>query len=274
MDPMTPQSGPSVSIILPCFNEAPEIVSASFKSIVEQSCQEFECLVVDESSDPVKAEVVRDLCAVDPRFTYVRPDSRIGLAGSLNLGISRSNGNFIARFDADDLCVAKRLEWQMGFLIDHPEVGVVGGAMEIIDESGTTTAYRGYPLVHEGICAKMMWTNAMAHPTVMFRREVLEVNGGYDPNIGAEDLELWLRWMKRGVKFANLPQALVMYRQGSTVRSRVNWSGNLRARCRHFSRKYLMRRLFGICAIAIWANIPASFQEWLYRSLILRSRRR
>lgn len=271
---MTPQCEPSVSIIIPCFNEAAEIVSASFKSIVEQSCQEFECLVVDESSDPVKAGVVRAICATDPRFTYVRPETRLGLAGSLNLGISRSKGSIIARFDADDLCVAERLEWQLEFLRQHPEIGVVGGAMEIIDESGMTTAFRGYPLVHECICAKMMWANAMAHPTVMFRREVMEAHGGYDPRIGAEDLELWLRWMNKGVKFANLPQVLVRYRQGSTVRSAVNWNGNLRARCRHFSRDYFLRRLFGICAIAVWANIPPALQEWLYRSLMFSSRQR
>ena len=120
----------------------------------------------------------------------------------------------------------------------------------------------------------MQLTTTMAHPTVMFRREAIEQYGGYNPDFRfAEDLDLWLRWINAGLRFANLQQVLVHYRQDNTRRNRLHWRYNLRARTSNFSSSYSILRILGITGIATWAALPKVVQEHLFRFLILNRRR-
>jgi glycosyltransferase involved in cell wall biosynthesis len=261
---------PRVSIVVPSFNEAPQIVSASLASVRAQTMDDFECIVVDESTDEARARACREVCEADPRFIYIHPNERLGLAGSLNLGLSRARGALIARFDADDLCQPERLALQAAFLDAHPMVDVVGGALEVIDEDGAHQGVRRYPLGHLDIARRMQLTNAMAHPTVMYRRAMVERHGGYDTSFRySEDLDLWLRWLNAGVRFANLPQVLVRYRQQITRRNTLHWRYNLRARTRNFGRSFIVRRAAGIGCIAVWSALPAVVQESVFRLLML-----
>lgn len=264
---------PRVSLIVPSFNEDPAVVGASLDSVRAQTMDDFECIVIDESTDPRLAEACRACCEGDSRFVYVHPTERLGLARSLNLGFARARGELIARFDSDDLCAPDRLALQVAFLAAHPAVGVVGGALEIMDESEATLAYRRYPDVHRDIARGMQMTTTLAHPTVMFRRALFERHGGYDPEFRfSEDLDLWLRWLNAGVVFANLPQVLVRYRQQNTRRHTRHWRYNLRARVRNFGTPYLLRRAAGIVCIALWAALPSPIQESVFRVLMLRRR--
>lgn len=267
----TMPASPLVSIVVPSFNELPQIVSASLASVREQTMGDFECIVVDESTDESRARACREVCAADPRFIYLHPSERLGLAGSLNLGLSRARGALVARFDADDLCQPERLALQTAFLNAHPAVGVVGGALEVIGEDGRHQGVRHYPLKHLDIARRMQLTNAIAHPTVMYRRAVVERHGGYDTSFRySEDLDLWLRWLNAGVHFANLPQLLVRYRQQVTRRNTLHWRYNLRARTRNFGRSFIVRRAAGIGCIAVWSALPAAMQESVFRLLMLR----
>ena len=263
---MTNTNSPTVSVIVPSFNENPDTIYSSLQSLRNQTWSDFECMVIDESTDPGKAEAVRSECTRDIRFHYVRPESRIGLAASLNLGILKAKANLIARFDADDICMPQRLALQVAFLHKHPEIGVLGGSMEIIDNAERPVGCRNYPLSHKAIETAMMTTNAIAHPTVMFRRSVSEMHGAYDSNFRfSEDLDLWLRWLNAGVRFANLPDILLKYRQQYTHRNASNWDYNLMARRRNFTSKHMMHRMAGILGIAIWSKLPVSLQERFYR---------
>jgi glycosyltransferase involved in cell wall biosynthesis len=229
--------------------------------------------VIDESTDPRKAEAIQKACTLDARFHYIHPPTRIGLPASLNLGLSMANGSLIARFDSDDICLPDRLKLQVEFLDNHPEIGIVGGSVEIIDDSGKTQGIRSYPQTHHEIFSKMMLTNAMAHPTVTFRKAISDTRGSYDETFRfSEDLELWLRWLNCGVAFANLPQILVKYRQQETRRNPLHWSFNLQARRRHFTSQYFFRRLLGIAAVSTWTLLPARLQESLFRMLIFKSK--
>lgn len=262
---------PLVTVVIPCFNEEPNIVRASLGSVRNQSFRDFECIVVDESTEPELAENCRLICDEDHRFTYIHPNKRLGLSGSLNLGISLAKGELVARFDSDDICLPTRLANQILFMQANPTVGVVGGAMEIIDDSGTTTAVRHYPLDHISISRKLQYTNAFAHPTVMFRKSIVERFGAYSPEFKfAEDLELWLRLLNRGVRFANMQEVLVQYRQGETNRQMKNWRYNLKARILHISKDLFFLRLLGIVAISIWSITPDFMQKKIYQLAILK----
>ena len=244
---------------------------ASLESIRNQTFTDFECIVVDESSNLELASACRDVCSEDPRFIYIHPIERLGLANSLNLAISRARGQFIARFDSDDICVPQRLELQVDFLLGHPEISVVGGGMDIISTDGNFIAHRSYPQFSIDLVKSMQFTNAIAHPTVMYRKDAIDRYGGYKPYLFCEDLDLWLRWMNSGLLFYNLPQVLVHYRQDSTLRDTLNWRFNLRVRISNFKAQYFFRRVFGILSISLWVAIPQKLKEQIYKLLVLRS---
>jgi glycosyltransferase involved in cell wall biosynthesis len=265
---------PRVSVIVPVFNEPPEVLRASLASLRNQSWQDFDCVVVDESTDVSRARECEAQCALDSRFRYVHPASRLGLPGSLNLAIDQSSGDYIARFDSDDVCLPERLARQIAFLDAHPEIAIVGGALEVIDDDDRTTALRTYPTDHEAIERGMQTTNTMAHPTVMYRRTATAVHGAYDASFRySEDLDLWLRWLNAGMRFANLPDVVVRYRQKSTSRQTLHWKYNLRARLHNFSSRHIARRCAGIAAIGIWMILPQRVQESVFRLLMFRAAR-
>lgn len=266
-------SVPRVTVVIPSFNEPTEVLRKSLDSVAAQTMTDFECLVIDESTRPEAAATCRALCERDARFRYVHPETRIGLAASLNLGLSMARAPLIARFDADDICLPHRLERQVAFLDAHPEVGVLGGGLEIFTAEDGTIAVRDYPVDPRVIERRFQTTTPIAHPTVMMRKSVVDCFGGYDPSFRfAEDLDLWLRLLNRDVRFANLPEVLVRYRQQSTARNPQHWQFNLRARTRNFSRRQFPRRVMGVLAIAAWRVIPKPIQEHVFHRLLLRKR--
>ena len=264
---------PLVSVVVPSFNEQPQVIRASLESIRNQTFRRFECIVVDESTNEELAAACQSICAEDPRFIYFHPTERLGLPGSLNLAISHARSSLIARFDSDDVCVPDRLALQVAFLTAHPEISLVGGAIIIINDKGNILAHRRYPENSAKIAQGMQLTTTIAHPTVMFRKEAIQKYGGYKPDFHfAEDLDLWLRWMNAGLHFANLPDILVHYRQVSMTRNQRHWRYNLRARISNLSFSYLILRIFGIACIATWVAIPKILQECIFKLLILRRR--
>ena len=267
-------SNPLVTVVVPSFNEPPHIVRASLESIRNQTFSRFECIVVDESTNPELAQACQSVCAEDPRFIYVHPTRRLGLPKSLNLAIAHTRSRLIARFDSDDICVPERLALQVAFLEAHSEISVVGGALSIINDEGEILAHRCYPEDAIKIAKGMQLTTTIAHPTVMFRREAVEKYGGYNPDFRfAEDLDLWLRWMNAGLRFANLTQVLVHYRQDNVRRSRHHWRYNLRARTSNFNSCYLILRILGIACIATWAALPWVVQAHIFKFLTIYRRR-
>lgn len=266
-------STPFVTVVVPSFNEHAHNVRTSLESIRSQTYSNFECIVVDESTRTEMAIACQAICAEDPRFIYMHPSERLGLSQSLNLAISHARGQLIARFDSDDICLPNRLELQVDFLQLHPDVSVLGGAMDIISTEGRLIARRCYPQLSSEINSAMQLTNAIAHPTVMFRKEVIDLYGSYNPSyLYCEDLDLWLRWMNAGLLFRNLPQVLVQYRQDTTRREHLNWRYNLRARLSNFSSRNLIRRIIGILCIAVWVTVPGKLQEQIYKVILLSQR--
>jgi len=260
---------PKVSLVVPVFNEAVHVLEQSLGSVASQTFMNFECLIIDESSDPYLASACRVLCDQDKRFRYIHPEKRLGLAESLNLGISLAQGELLARFDSDDICMPNRLMMQVDFLAAHPEVDVLGGCLEIISEDGDFIALRDYPADQARIERSFHTTTSIAHPTVMMRKCVITKFGAYDTSfLYAEDLDLWLRYLNKGVKFANLQEVLVRYRQEDTNRKKLHFRFNLRARIVNFRSSFILLRIIGILGIAIYCILPSSFQKFIFRGLL------
>lgn len=263
---MTPQ----VSVVVPCFNEETAIVKQSLESLRLQTFRDFECIVIDESTDEKKAEACRSFCETDDRFVYIHPETRLGLAESLNYGFKQARGKYIARFDSDDICHPSRFEKQVAFLDQNQHIGIVGGSMQIINSEGKVLAFRSYPCEHNAIERKFVYANSLAHPAVMIRKDVIrDEEGPYRKDFRfSEDLELWLRLLSKGVKFANLPDLLVDYRQDSTFRPPANWRFNAMARRIHMSAPYRFQKVLIASLLTIWAGLPKIIQELVYKKLI------
>jgi glycosyltransferase involved in cell wall biosynthesis len=257
-----------LSVVVPNFNEEVETVKKAFDSLSIQSFPDFEVLVIDDSTNTELANACYELTLKDSRFAYIKPINRLGLASSLNLGIKFSKGLYIARFDSDDICEPDRFRLQLQYLEKHEYIDVVGSWMNIMNGDSDEILTRKYPSNHNEIVKKFIYANAMAHPTIMIRKASLikEKNGPYRSDFSyCEDLELWLRLISKGIRFANIPIPLITYRQNTTHRTFPNWKFNIKARLLHISRPYLFRKILAIGLLMIWVLLPKFIRNFVYK---------
>ncbi|MBK8500188.1 MAG: glycosyltransferase [Flavobacteriales bacterium] len=204
-----------VCILLP-FRNAVSTLEAAIASIAQQTYSDWKLLLLDNASTDEGSSIAQRWAERDPRITLL-DEPRIGIAHALNTGLTHAQGKYIARMDADDISHPERLAKQVAFLEAYPEVGVLG----------TRTRFETKVVKSSGMAWFVNWQNAIAtphehyvkrfvdapiaHPTVMFRRELVEQHGAYSTGPLPEDHELWLRWMDAGVRFAKLPEELLTW---------------------------------------------------------------
>ncbi len=253
-------SNPEISIIFPIYNENINYLEKSIISLLNQSFTNFECIFIDDSNDASPEYYCKKIIGKDSRFRYLKPKKRIGLPASLNLGISIAKSDLIARFDSDDLCEFDRLEKQLNYLKLHKKVDVLGSSITLIDEVGSVSGLKNYPSDHASISKFFLVRNAIAHPSVMFRKELISKYGGYDEAfLYAEDLELWLRLLNHGVQFHNLNYPLLRYRSTNRYMSHKNWIYNIKARLKNLGKKDILLKLIIIFMIFLLLYIPSRF---------------
>jgi glycosyltransferase EpsE len=212
----------SVTVLMPVRNSVGSVERA-VQSIIHQTYDAWELLVVDDASTDGTWEVVQGLARRDPRVVAIRNSERRGLGASLNLVWPRSRNELIARMDGDDESLATRLERQASFLSEHPKVAVLGAGAELVDESGAHLGVTLRPERHEELVRDMYRRSPFIHPSVMMRRSFLEALGGYDELLRrAQDQDLWLR-AYRQFRFHNLQEPLIRYR----VRRALSWEAIL-----------------------------------------------
>lgn len=204
---------PAVSVIMTVRN-GERFLDAAVRSIREQSLEELELIAVDNGSTDGSLEILRDHERADDRVRVIsQPDE--GVYGGRNRAVPEARAPLIAWMDADDVALPARLERQVGYLDEHPEVSVVGGAVKLIDDEGgplRSTIWR--PSTHEAIAATLVGEcTALNDPTVMMRRDAFLSVGGYRPRRRAPafDYDLWLR-MLPDHRFANLEETVLCYR--------------------------------------------------------------
>jgi glycosyltransferase involved in cell wall biosynthesis len=206
---------PRVSVLMPVYNSA-QYFPAAIESILNQTFHDFEVVVVDDHSQDGSWDLARAYARKDPRVRVWRNPENWKLCKTLNRAIGFSRGEFLARMDSDDISLPERLARQVAFLKAHPEVGICGGTMEVMDAQGRSLGSRHYALTDAEIRKRIFRYSPFSHPTVMFRRRVLEQAGLYNPQFEhAEDYELYFR-LGRLAKFGNLPDTVLRYRQAET----------------------------------------------------------
>lgn len=195
-------------------SDDPGYMATALDSIGGQSLPPDELVLVQDGPVPEELlAVVKSWCAttsIPNTLIVLRENS--GLANALNEGLGRCSSEWVARMDADDVMAKDRLLKQAAFLQRNPGIDVVGGQGVRVDSAGSECGFIRVP-VDERVIYKNMWANPFLHPSVCYRKSAIVGLGGYSTDTRrAEDMELWLRAQKAGLKFANLRDVLVYYR--------------------------------------------------------------
>lgn len=203
---------PQVSIVTTLLHASAEQFAATAHSVAKQTFRDFEWIVHECGPNGCAEQVLAGLDL--PHVQVERHEAPVSLAQGRNAAIAVSRGDLITILDGDDECAPERLQHQVDCFAREPDVAVLGGAIEMMDEAGRTLGYRGYPTTHDDIAKGMRRSNQIAHPTVMMRRAPLLAVGSYrDYGEGAcDDYELWSRMLRAGHRFANLNEVLLRYR--------------------------------------------------------------
>jgi glycosyltransferase involved in cell wall biosynthesis len=207
---------PTVSILMPVRNEQ-AYLPAALRSLTQQTLQSWELVVVDDGSNDATPDILDAAARCDPRIRVIRRCGG-GLVAALNIGLEECRAPLLARMDGDDICHPRRLELQAAYLDAHTDTGLVA------------CKFRHFPrsTLKQGMLAYETWQNALdnhdlilrdifvespfVHPSILCRRNLIELIGGYRDCGWPEDYDLWLRMALAGTRFARLPVPLFFWR--------------------------------------------------------------
>jgi len=207
---MSTSPAPKVSVLLPVWN-AERYLAGAIDSVLAQTFTDFELLVVDDGSTDGSGALIRRYR--DRRIRRIENEKNLGVTRSLNLGIAQAKGRYLARMDADDLCVVERLERQVAYLDAHPNVALVASRARCIDARGAERRIIATPTDGEMLRRRLRVGNCIVHGSVMMRSDAVRALGGYDESmVRAQDYDLWLRLSERHA-IAALPELLYAWRE-------------------------------------------------------------
>ena len=199
----------SISVLMPVLN-GERFIKEALDSVLAQPLA-AEILVVDNGSSDGTLEILNNYLARDSRVKVIHCTEK-GVSKALNAGLTFATGTLIARLDADDTMSPERLENQLRLMHDHPKVALVSSQIIYINSEGVETGRSKYPIGKLTLLRNFLLRNPVAHPSVMFRKDIAESAGNYRPEFeGAEDLDLWLRILNLGEIFAS-EEFLTSYR--------------------------------------------------------------
>lgn len=208
---------------MPAFN-AGQFISEAIKSVLAQTFENFELMVVNDGSTDNTAEIVESFS--DKRVKLINQPNT-GIAGALNSGLTHAAADIIARFDADDVCMPERLEKQYAFLKQNREYIAVGSDAEYTDAEGRHLFnFNCIGHTHEEIEKKILVYCPFIHSGVMYRKDAVKITGGYNEHAHTfEDYLLWVRLIKQG-KFHNINERLLKVRfHPASVTIDEKWRG-------------------------------------------------
>jgi len=193
------------------YNDA-AYISHSVKSILDQTYNDFEFLIIDDGSDDNTGKIIT--CFNDPRINYKKIE-HTGLAGALNFGLKNSSGDLIARIDADDLSTPERLKTQIEFMRSNPDTDVLSGWSVYFKDKNKILFTIKPPSDDKSIKEFLNIHNPVNHSAVIYKKEKILDEGGYNEDFGCyEDFELWFR-LRDKLQFRILPEVMVYTRMRS-----------------------------------------------------------
>jgi glycosyltransferase involved in cell wall biosynthesis len=219
--PVTDAAAPRVSVIIPIYNQATYLRRA-VDSILTQSMGDLELILIDDGSQDDSAGIIDD---------YARRDWRVvgehqlncGISSALNRGLAISRGTYIARLDGDDISLPDRLAKQVAYLDAHPEIGILGGGMILIDSRDRKLTSHRYVTGMRAVRAALASGTVIPGPAGLLRRDLCVALGGWrTPFDAAEDYDFCLRLSERA-ELENMPDYVTYYRVHAQQTTQLHW---------------------------------------------------
>lgn len=210
-------------------------------------------------------------------FCFHTNEHNLGLTKSLNIGLDMVRCDLIARMDTDDISMPDRFRRQHDFLASHPDVDIVGGAMEMVDENENLKYVRYYPETFSEIVKKLPKQSPFAHPAVMMRASAFKERGlRYDERYrNSQDIVLWFDALSLGCGMANLHDVVLkfteagdVYERRGTVRAKnefLGWMRGIKKNYGLFTFKYVYP-----CARYLVRSLPTGIIKLYYNSKLYR----
>ncbi|RTL60498.1 MAG: glycosyltransferase [Hyphomicrobiales bacterium] len=188
---------PAISVLLPIRN-GERFLGSALESIVSQSFTDLEIICIDDGSSDATPEMLRAFQERDTRIRVITLEGK-GLVNALNIGLAEARSSFVARMDADDIAMPKRLESQYAHMIQNDDLLVLGTRTLWINEEGIELKPPRFVKGRQEVAKALECKCVICHPTVLMRRIPIMEMGGYRCAYEcAEDFDLWLRASERG----------------------------------------------------------------------------
>ncbi len=240
---MTTTNSRLISVVLP-FHNSEATLARAIRSIQNQTYRDWELLLADDGSTDSSPDIARSFSKNDPRIRLLQLPKR-GIVPTLNDALTRARGKYIARMDSDDYSHPERFTLQIGMLNKNADLGLVSCLVRHIDSVFHAPGYKAH--VHwlntlitpeQHFLARFI-ESPVAHPSVLYRNELLQTHGSYSQGDFPEDYELWLRWLSAGVRFAKIPEYLLDWHDSpdrlSRTDARYNTDAFYKIKCKYLA---------------------------------------
>lgn len=202
---------PKISLIMSVYN-GEDYLEEAIDSVLSQSFTDWELIIINDCSTDKTPEILSKYQALDERVKVHTNEVNLRLPSSLNKALSLAKGKYIARMDADDICLVDRLEKQFAFMEANPSVSLSSCRFMTTKNGVVASGGCGGRSDFQSIKALLLVTNPILHPGIIARADVIK-ELGYDKNFTCtEDMELWTRFVMSGYKIEILPEYLMIYR--------------------------------------------------------------
>ena len=202
---------PLVSVVMPVYNSE-KYVSEAIESVLCQAFRDFEFIIVNDCSTDGSLAILQKWARKDRRIVLLENRHNLGISESRNAGLARAKGKLIMNMDHDDVCHLDRMRLQSQYLNQHPDVGIVGSDIDVMDGNGKLLGARHFPQDDPSIREMLLRASPFTHPATMVRRQAYEIAGNYNKEFEpADDYELYFR-IGKSFKFGNLPAHLLKHR--------------------------------------------------------------
>ena len=266
----------TLSVIISVYQtEKPKYFEEALKSVWDDQTRKPEQIVLVEDG-PLTEGLYNVVNAwkekLGDAFCVCQNETNLGLTKSLNIALDHVTSDLVARMDSDDRSDAMRFERQEAYLESHPDVDIVGGALQEFDETHECLNIRQYPQTHEEVKKYIMKACPLAHPSVMMRMKIFHDGLCYDERYRmSQDIQLWFDAILKGYHIGNIPEVVLYFRRAGDVfkrRSRVKAKNEFKI---YMNGIYRMHGLWTTAyhypiARYIFRNLPTPIVKWIYGS--------
>jgi glycosyltransferase involved in cell wall biosynthesis len=254
---------PEITVLTATHNDG-RYIGQAIESVLNQTYELFEYIVIDDASTDETAEILKSYAAQDSRISVQRNEKKLGRGGARNRGLSMARGKWVAIFDGDDISHLERLERQWSFIAQNPDIDYIGaGCAQIDKQTGNHLSDRVFvpPLSQDQIMWQLCFDFPFHHSSTIGRKALFMSSGGYPIHLPVcEDIFLWMKMALNGARFANMSDQLLTYR----VNTLPNHYALNQAIAEQLHRSFV-EKLLGIKISAeTFSLIWQTNSEWLY----------